>query len=88
MGTAITVKEIFEALPHIKKTGAQHIWFDFDNESDMLYVSLERLQNATDTDILKDDVFLRYRGKKLVGITITNVNKRFKKFVFYFSFYL
>jgi hypothetical protein len=25
-----TVEEIIEALPHIKKTGARHIWLDLD----------------------------------------------------------
>lgn len=79
MEATVAVKEIFEALPHIKKTGAKHLWFDFDKEVDVLYVSLERPQNATNTDILEDGIFLRHRGKKLVGITITNVSKRFKK---------
>ena len=54
------------------------IWFDFDEEADVLYVSLERPQRATDTDILEDGIFLRFRGKKVVGITITNVSKKFK----------
>lgn len=76
--TSAKIKDIFEALPHIKKVGAKHIWFDFDKEADVLYISLERPQNATDTDILEDGVFLRQRGKKLVGITITNISKRFK----------
>lgn len=78
MEATVAVKEIFEALPHIKKTGAKHLWFDFDKKADVLYVSLERPQNATNTDILEDGIFLRHRGKKLVGITITNVSKRFK----------
>ena len=78
MATTTVIKEIFEALPHIKKTGAKHLWFDFDKEADVLYVSLERPQNATDTDILENGIFLRLRGKKIVGITITNISKRFK----------
>jgi uncharacterized protein YuzE len=77
MATA-AVKEIFKALPHIKKTGAKHIWFDFDEGADVLYISLEKPQNATDTDILENGIFLRTRGKKVVGITITNFSKRFK----------
>lgn len=72
------VKEIFEALPHIKKVGAKHLWFDFDKEADVLYVSLERPQMATDTDILEDGTFLRLRGRRIVGITITNVSKKFR----------
>ncbi|MFQ5706646.1 MAG: DUF2283 domain-containing protein [bacterium] len=78
MATAPVINEIFEALPHIKKVGAKHIWFDFDEEADALYISLERPQRATDTDILDDGTFLRLRGKKIVGLTITNVSKRFK----------
>ncbi|MEA1869937.1 MAG: hypothetical protein U9N09_07325 [Euryarchaeota archaeon] len=65
MAATAAVKEIFEALPHIKRTGAKHPWFDFDYEADVLYVSLERSQRATDTDILDDGVFLRLRDKKI-----------------------
>jgi uncharacterized protein YuzE len=79
MATTIAIKEIFEALPHIKKAGAKHLWFDFDQKADVLYVSLERPQRATDTDILEEGIFLRLRGKKVVGITITNISKKFKK---------
>jgi uncharacterized protein YuzE len=77
MATPRAIKEIFEAVPHIKKVGSKHLWFDFDKEADVLYISLERPQKATDTDILKDGIFLRLRGKKIVGITITNVSKKF-----------
>lgn len=72
------VKEIFEAVPHIRKIGAKHLWFDFDYEADVLYVSLDRPQRATDTDILEDGVFLRLRDEKIVGMTITDVSKKFK----------
>jgi uncharacterized protein YuzE len=79
MAKTEAVKEIFEALPHIKKVGAKHLWFDFDKEADVLYVSLERPQRATDTDILEDGTFIRLRGKRMVGMTITNVSKKFKR---------
>ncbi|MBN2543308.1 DUF2283 domain-containing protein [bacterium] len=71
------VNEIFEALPHIKNSGAKHIWFDFDDKADVLYISLDRPQRATDTDVLDDGTLIRLRGKKIVGITITNVSKKF-----------
>ncbi|MBI4945037.1 MAG: DUF2283 domain-containing protein [Bacteroidetes bacterium] len=74
---SIAVKEIFEALPHIKKAGVKHLWFDFDKEADVLYISLERPQRATDTDIMENGIFFRYRGRKVVGITITNVSKKY-----------
>jgi uncharacterized protein YuzE len=69
------VKEIFEAIPHLRKVGVEHLCFDFDKEADVLYVSLERPQHATDTDILEENVFLRTRGRKIVGMTITNFSR-------------
>ena len=42
MAATKAVKEIFEALPYIKKVGAKHLWFDFEkecicNQKDTLY---------------------------------------------------
>ncbi len=76
MARTSAVNQIFEALPYIKKIGAKHIRFDFDKKADVLYVSLERPQEATDTDILSDGVFLRLKGKKIVGLTITNFSQK------------
>ena len=76
MARTSAINQIFEALPYIKKIGAKHIWFDFDKKADVLYVSLERPQEATDTDILSDGVFLRLKGKKIVGLTITNFSQK------------
>ena len=72
-------KDIKSYLSLCKKVGAKHLWFDFDEEADVLYISLERPQRATDTDILEDGIFLRLRDKEIVGITITNISKKFRK---------
>ena len=63
----------------MKKIGAENLWFDFAEKADVLYVSLERPQRATDIDILENDTFLRTSGKKIVGINITNVSKKLKE---------
>ncbi|MCK6560495.1 hypothetical protein L6R21_14975 [bacterium] len=39
---------------------------------------MERPQNATDTDLLEDGVLIRTRGRKVVGITITNFSRKFR----------
>ena len=73
-----TVDEIFKALPFIQRSRAKHIAFDFDEEADTLYISFEKPQNATDTDILEDGTFLRKRDEKIVGITITNFSRKYQ----------
>lgn len=70
------VVDILQSLPHLLKLPSKEIWFDFDEEADVLYVSFERPQGATDTELTEDGVLLRYRGSQLVGVTILNARKR------------
>jgi hypothetical protein len=48
---------------------ASNMWLDYDEEADVLYISLKRPQRATDTiDLDKEGILLHYRGKELVGV--------------------
>lgn len=49
---------------------------DYDQEADVLYISIERHQKATNSQLRDDGVLLRYHGKKLVGITVFDASKR------------
>ncbi len=71
------VLELLESVPHLLKLPSKQIWFDFDDEADVLYVSFERPQGATDSELTEDGVVMRYRGDRLVGVTILNVHRRF-----------
>ena len=46
------VLELLESLPHLLKLPSKQVWFDFDEEADVLYVSFERPQGATDSEAL------------------------------------
>lgn len=70
LASAQVVREVREAMPHLKRLPSNHFWFDYDEEADVLYVSFQKPQRATNS-ILKDgNVLLRYQDKKLVGVTI------------------
>ncbi|MCX7839613.1 MAG: DUF2283 domain-containing protein [Anaerolineae bacterium] len=57
--------------------GTTHrLWLDYDHEADVLYISLERPQKATASKMRDDGILLRYRGRKLVGVTIFEASKR------------
>ena len=68
------VKEVFGAMPHLKRLPSDHMWIDYDKDADVLYVSFAKPQRATDSVLQDDNVLLRYRGNKLVGITIIGTN--------------
>jgi uncharacterized protein YuzE len=65
-------KEIHYILPHIRKAKLKQLYVDYDEGADVMYISFEKPQNATDTVTREDGTLLRYRGKHLVGITILN----------------
>ena len=55
---------------------SERCWVDYDREADVLYVSLERPQGATDSELTDDDILLSFRGDKLVGITVLHASQR------------
>ena len=71
------VRDVLESLPHLLKLASKQMWFDFDEEADVLYVSFEGPQGATDSELDENGVLTRYRGDRLVGVTILNARKRF-----------
>ena len=53
-----------------------HMWVDYDEEADVLYVSLRKPQRATRTIETDDDILIRKDGGRVVGLTILNASAR------------
>lgn len=71
-----TLKEVQSLVSHLIKLPATKMWIDYDKEADVLYISFKRPQRATDSEMLKNGVLLRYKEKELVGITVLEASKR------------
>jgi uncharacterized protein YuzE len=80
---AKAVDTISKAVPHLIRLPERNARIDYDDEADVLYISLKRPQRATETKFLPNQgILLRYRDKDLVGITVldaSKVRKRNKK---------
>jgi len=72
----VELREILKAVPHIVKFPTSRIWCDYDKEADVLYISFERPQNATESEMLDNGILLHYRGDKPVGVTILEASTR------------
>ncbi len=73
---AKTVDDISEAVPHLIRLPQGKAWIDYDQDADVLYISLKRPQKATDTKLFPEKgILLRYRDKNLVGITVLDASK-------------
>ena len=71
-----TMKSILEAVPSLLKLPMREYHVDYDKEADVLYISFQRPQKATDTREEGDGILVRYRGTTVVGVTVLNASRR------------
>ncbi len=63
------VIDILSLVPHSLNLRSNHLWLDYDDEADVLYISLRKPQRATDSEM--DGRFIyHYDGNELVGVTV------------------
>ena len=60
----------------IIKFPSQHFRVDYDEEADVLYISFQHPQKATNTIMRDDGLLLRYRDEQLVGVTVLDTSTR------------
>jgi len=70
------VRQLFNISSDLTKMPSKRYWVDYDVEADVLYISFERPQKATDSKMLDNGLLVRYQGRKIVGITILEASKR------------
>ena len=73
-----TLSEVFKGTPHLLKFPVTKKWIDYDKEADVLYISFDCPQRVTDSEMTQNGILHRYRGAKLVSITIIEASKRNK----------
>ena len=69
-------QSVFSAVPHLISFPADKFQVDYDKDADVLYLSFERPQKATDTETGEDGILRRYRDGRLVGLTILDASTR------------
>lgn len=70
------LRVILDAVPKLLRMGEKPMWVDYDVEADVLYLSFDRPQRATDSEMRDDGVILHRRGKRTVGVTILDASER------------
>jgi uncharacterized protein YuzE len=63
-------------IPLLLQLPSNHVWVDYDEEGDVLYLSFEKPQQATDSIMGEDGNVYHYRDGQTVGVTILHASKR------------
>ena len=72
-------KEVSKIIPLVLKFKQEQLIFDYDKGADVLYISFKHPQQATDSEMLPNDMIVNYQKNEMVGITILNAKKKYKK---------
>ncbi len=48
----------------------------YDEEADVLYITFERGVPSDYSDLTDDDIVLRYKGSRLISVTVLHASKR------------
>ena len=70
------VKKVLDIVPELLEMPYSRIWTDYDKEADVLYINFKKPSHADDSEIMDDDVIIRYEKGSIIGITIINASKR------------
>ncbi|MEW6200796.1 MAG: DUF2283 domain-containing protein [bacterium] len=74
--TPIEIKEIINIIPQLLNIPYKRIWFDYDEEADVLYLNFKKPSHADDSELTDDDILIRYEKGEVVGITVLHASKR------------
>jgi len=70
------VQEYMKLIPAVRQSPQGYLWSSYDAEADTLYVNFKKASHATDSELVEDDVIVRYQGEEVIGITILHASKR------------
>ena len=75
--TQLTIAQVLDIGKQIAQLGDEDVRLSYDREANVLYVNFANRQKAIDAVALcEKGVLLRYRGRKLVSITVLEESKR------------
>ena len=67
---------LLKAVSHLVQLPKKHIWLDYDEEADTLYIHFEERPSSTHSEMRDDGVVLDYKDRRLVGVTVLEASLR------------
>lgn len=72
----VELKRIVDLTPELLHLPSGRMWTSYDQEADVLYINFKKPTRANDSELLENDVLVRYEQGEVIGITILNASRR------------
>jgi uncharacterized protein YuzE len=71
-----SIGHLLKATTHLVQLPQKHLWLDYDEEADVLYVHFEEKPSTNHSEMREDGIILDYSDRELVGLTILDASQR------------
>ncbi|MCL4528025.1 MAG: DUF2283 domain-containing protein [Chloroflexi bacterium] len=75
----VNIDNVLTFVPQVLQLHQKNIWLSYDEEADVLYLNFKKPSRADDSELLDNDVIVRYEGEEVAGMTIMNASKKAMK---------
>lgn len=72
----LDLNRVLNFVPQVLQFEQENIWLSYDKEADVLYVNFKKPSHADDSELLDNDVIVRYEQDEVVGLTVMNASKK------------
>ncbi len=74
----LDLNRVMTFVPQVLEFHQKNIWLSYDEEVDVLYVNFKKPSRADDSELLDNDIVVRYENDEVIGMTIMNASKTLK----------
>jgi uncharacterized protein YuzE len=67
------IKDIQKVLPYFLKH--KTLWSSYDDEADVLYLHFKKPNHADESEMVENDIIIRYEKDEVVGLTVLNASQ-------------
>lgn len=75
----LDLNRVLTFVPQVLQLHQKNIWLSYDEEVDVLYVNFKKPSHADDSELLDNDIVVRYENDEVIGMTIMNASKKAKE---------
>jgi uncharacterized protein YuzE len=54
----------------------KNVQLSYDEEADVLYLNFKKPSHADDSELMENDIIVRYESEDVVGVTVMNASKK------------
>ncbi len=73
---AVNLDHVLTFVPQVLQFGPRNIWLSYDEEADVLYLNFKKPSQADDSELLDNDIIVRYEKNEIIGMTVLNASKK------------